>query len=954
MKQKAPSASYISGGRRRPLFINTRHVAFRRQGGRTRAPASWSQARRIAEHRNKGIALYEIPEGIDPTTARQNLVRALAAKDFDELPCYSSASAKWMVPTDLIIVQFKPNATPAQITALFSDNAVVKVEQRKRRTKQYLVQVSSPADAITIARRWCDVDYVSWAQVNWLREARKKLIPNDARFDEQWYLHNTGQGGGLPNRDVYAERAWDITTGHPSVVIAILDDGFDLLHPDLMANVFSNAAEIFNGQDSDTNEYIDDVFGWDFVDNTNDVSPKGDTDNHGTVSAGFACAVGNNGAEIASLAYGCRFLPLRVAGEGLVGDIDWINSMDYAASLADVISIGYFIDPTPGNLQALRNALVTGRDGLGCVVVAALGNDGVLRRYSSDAAAAPEVISVSAVSNYDRKSWFADYGPAVDVVAPGGGGSFALLTTDRIGSNGYDSTSYCLADGTSASAPITAGLAALMVAQHPTWSGLEVRQAIEASCDRIDSVAHPYDTNGWNDYYGFGRINAWKALTMAQPEWDTYEPDNGTNTATAIADGELQYRSLGTDDVDWVSFTILSTTDLRLSVLGTTNTQLYLYNDSGQEIGEEDTNSLPYSHLETNGLSSGTYYAKVENPDSVAIPFYGLHFGILNMPDQYEADNGTNEAATIVPRQMQFHTFYPTGDVDWATFDLSGSTKVDIWTMGDMDGDTVLFLRDVTGALITTNDDFNYPYSFYSHISTQLNAGKYYVEVRELNDDALPSYQLLLETYQQDADDPADTSTNTAVPISDGERIVHTLYTTNDVDWFTFELTNRSSVLVMTDSENPFLDQESRDTLLVLYKDNGGLVTLSTNADGNNIYFSAIYQPGLDTGRYYVEVRGQDLTNPCPNYSLALDVFEQKSAIDSLSVDTNGLEIGWSGNASFMYGVEETSDLTVTQSWSVVTNVEGFMGRNSWTDLRPLPVPVGGVTQRFYRIRVVD
>jgi hypothetical protein len=855
-----------------------------------------------------------------------------------------------MVPTEYVIVQFKYGTKQSSITSLFSSTAVIAHERIKGREYQYLVTMSSPETAMSLSREWCDLHFVRWAQVNWFRQARKKLLPNDPEFQYQWYLNNTGQGGSMTNRDVNAVQTWDITSGTTAVVIAILDDGVEIDHPDLAANVFSNTAETLNGVDDDANGYVDDLFGWDFVDNTNTVSPRAATDNHGTVSAGYACGVANNGEGIASLAYGCRLLAVRVASEA-VEDIDWLNALDYAASFADVISIGYFIDPSPANLDGLRHALVSGRKGLGCVVVAALGNDGVLRRYASDGAAAPEVITVSATSNYDRKSWFADYGPAVDVVAPGGGGNLALISTDRVGSNGYDSTSYFLADGTSASAPITAGLAALLVGCHPDWSGLAVRRAIEASCDQIDRAAYPYDSRGWNSRYGFGRINAYKAMTATQQPWDIYEPDGDTNTATQIADGELQYRSLDTGDVDWVTFSVPNITHAFLSVLGTTNAYLRLYDEAGALIGTDDAGEPSFSHLSTNGLPSGTYYARVESQSGAPIPFYGLHLGILNAPDSYEGDDDTNSASTINPREMQYRTFYPAGDVDWATFDLAVPGRVDLWTMGDVDGDTVLFLRDAAGALVASNDDFS-AYSWYSYLSTQLVAGTYFVEVREYADGTLPSYQLLLETYDQDPDDPLDTGTNTAVVINSGERVIHTLYDTNDVDWFTFELTNRSSVLLMTDTINPFLNHDSKDTLLTLYQDKGGLQAVATNEDGNNIYFSAIYRQGLESGRYYVEVRGQDLTNPCPDYLLALDTLAHRSDIENFTLSTNGSRIEWSGDSSLSYVIEDTSDLTVTQSWTVVTNIEGSIGTNWWQDSRPLVLPSGGSTQRFYRVRV--
>jgi len=154
--------------------------------------------------------------------------------------------------------------------------------------------------------------------------------PNDPDFRKQWYLHNTGQiflvntflGDTIPiwfpfrakpGIDIQALEAWGIETGSPDVVIAIPDTGVDYTHPDLAANIWNNTDEIpDNGIDDDQNGYIDDVRGWDFAYNDNDPMDDGV---HGTLCAGIAGAVGNNGIGMTGVAWNCKIMPLKVWDE---------------------------------------------------------------------------------------------------------------------------------------------------------------------------------------------------------------------------------------------------------------------------------------------------------------------------------------------------------------------------------------------------------------------------------------------------------------------------------------------------------------------------------------------------------------------------------------------------------------------------------------------------------------
>src|SRR5262249_44628403 len=142
---------------------------------------------------------------------------------------------------------------------------------------QYVLTLSSAeSEAVfsEVTRRAAD-PRVAWAEPNFISQGLTHFLPNDPQFANQWALRNTGQTGGAAGADVKATAAWDRTTGSSSIIIAVLDIGFDLTHPDLVANIATNAQEVSgNGLDDDHNGYVDDVRGWDFWGNDNDPSPN--------------------------------------------------------------------------------------------------------------------------------------------------------------------------------------------------------------------------------------------------------------------------------------------------------------------------------------------------------------------------------------------------------------------------------------------------------------------------------------------------------------------------------------------------------------------------------------------------------------------------------------------------------------------------------------------------------
>ncbi len=227
---------------------------------------------------------------------------------------------------------------------------------------------------------------VTWAEPNFMSQAVRTFIPNDPFFGDQWHLRNTGQTGASAGADAHVTGAWDVTTGTSNIVIAIVDDGVQLSHPDLSANIYHNPGEIAaNGFDDDHNGIEDDVTGYNFVVGLPDPNPYSVDDNHGTAVAGLAAGVGNNGIGTSGVAPGCRILPVKILeGDYTASASELAKALRYAAGLgssgqpvwagADVLNISLVFGQLATTDAALADAAAKGRRGRGCAIMAAAGN----------------------------------------------------------------------------------------------------------------------------------------------------------------------------------------------------------------------------------------------------------------------------------------------------------------------------------------------------------------------------------------------------------------------------------------------------------------------------------------------------------------------------------------------------------------------------------------------------
>ena len=241
---------------------------------------------------------------------------------------------------------------------------------------------------------------------------------NDPLLGSQWALDNVGQsvGGvtGIPDADIDAPQAWDITLGDPSIVIADIDTGAAWDHPDLAPNVWTNPGETVNGADDDGNTKIDDVHGWDFFDGDNDPS---DFDGHGTGTASLAAARGDNGLQMAGVAPNARLMVLR-AGNSTISTSLAAQAIDYArAKGARIVNMSF---GGPATARRCATAILNSPSQL---FVAAAGNDGAdvdASPVSPCATAAANLVCVGATTSSDTLASFSNRGAAnVDLAAPG-------------------------------------------------------------------------------------------------------------------------------------------------------------------------------------------------------------------------------------------------------------------------------------------------------------------------------------------------------------------------------------------------------------------------------------------------------------------------------------------------------------------------------------------------------
>jgi len=414
-------------------------------------------------------------------------------------------------------------------------------EVREEMARHYIVRHANKSGNDGLINDLKSLAMVETAESDMLMPMHGNAYMPDDLAGPQWHLRNTSLGGG----DTRAVGGWAEGLGDSTVVVAVLDTGVDWHHPDLGGThpdkvngaVWTNWTEYYGtpGVDDDSNGFVDDIRGWDFVNVSSgqvfpgeDYGPPDndpmDFNSHGTLVSGCISPITDNSTGVAAIAPGCKIMAIRIGwhtaeGDGVAYASYMAQAFLYAVNNgADIINLSYgtsYYGPFSTAVTTALNA--------GLVICVSAGNDnedvpGWLQDHSDD-----RVLTVAASNSNDGKADFSDYGVWVDVTAPGKN----IYTTSysfQTGESTYSST-----QGTSFSSPIVAGACALIWSQHPELSSAEVAALIQNTCDDIDHL-----NPGYEGLLGHGRINLLRALgdnEQRVPE-EFFELQDAINMAT--------------------------------------------------------------------------------------------------------------------------------------------------------------------------------------------------------------------------------------------------------------------------------------------------------------------------------------------------------------------------------------------------------------------------------------
>lgn len=350
------------------------------------------------------------------------------------------------------------------------------------------------------------------------------VFPNDTYYRNQWYLEK-----------IKANEAWGKINSSPNIVIAVIDSGVQIKHPDLRNNIWVNKGEIAgNGIDDDRNGFIDDINGWDFVGNVPDPSPKfnsGFTESaisHGTMVAGIIAASGNNSFGVSGVTWKARIMALKSLddkGEGRIADV--IRAIDYATNNgADIINLSFVGQSySEGLKEAIERAYRAG-----VIVVAAAGNDqGENHGYNTSQTplypACYEgdsgenlVIGVAATDTMDQKAVFSSYGSqCIDISAPGISFFNTVTYNPNYGAGLFDQQFDGYWSGTSMATPLVSGALALIKESNPNLNQDDLINVLLRSTDNINEANPDYIGK-----LGVGRLNVGAAVNWSMEKLNDY------------------------------------------------------------------------------------------------------------------------------------------------------------------------------------------------------------------------------------------------------------------------------------------------------------------------------------------------------------------------------------------------------------------------------------------------
>jgi len=401
------------------------------------------------------------------------------------------------VPFDEVVpgqayMGFKPGVSEEDRQALFDELAAVVVNRNPTRPN-YLLEFSdlTVEDALAVLRSNEKEDVVRFSTKNFVLRV-SQVFPDDPLFPGQWHFHNDGTNGTVADADMDGPEAWAITQGNAGIIVAVIDTGADLTHPDLAANLFVNVGEIANNSiDDDGNGYIDDVYGYNALTQRGNAVNVEDDLGHGTGTASCVGAIGNNLTDVAGTAWNVTIVPIKInfAGTSSVDMARYDIALSYAVDIGAVITNQSFggiytqDSASQTQLEAMYDSALSGS----VLNVIAAGNNS----FDFDADTGlyffpaeinrPNTLVVAATNSSDAKTGFSNGGAvSVDIGAPG---IFIQMLDDAGGTQ--------VNMGTSFSAPLTAGVAALVLDAGTAFAGdpVGIKNQIVSTGDLVN-VAH--------------------------------------------------------------------------------------------------------------------------------------------------------------------------------------------------------------------------------------------------------------------------------------------------------------------------------------------------------------------------------------------------------------------------------------------------------------------------------
>ena len=511
------------------------------------SPAQIEQLTRLPGVQEVKRVNRQVTKVITTQNDRDHVMAAMRSDTFGAIAhhAYKPAGSEGTVYylTDKIVVRFKPRTTTTQIEALLANHSL-RLLKTYAMPNTVLVQVTkaSGVNPLKLADRLSTERIVEYAEPNLVNRHTTAYTPSDGLFKRQWHLHSQRAPQLAADASVQAPPAWDITRGSREVVVAVIDDGFDIDHPD-----FQGAGKIVQPRD--------------FVDGDAKPFPT-DANYHGTPCAGVAIAE-SNGRGVVGAAPGCAFMPVRIS---MAEDDDQSAEIfDEVAEHADVLSCSWGPPPVYAPLARLlvdTLAHISRQGGprrSGCVICFAAHNfnapvrdptlpnevqwhDGERLRTTrgkveNGFACHADVITVSASTSLNQKAQYSNWGREVWVCAPSDNWhplddaayapGLGIWTTDNeaVGS-GFTANSRYTGDfgGTSSATPLVAGIAALVISANPALSAAQVKDILRRTADKIEDPRTDemtgeafgrYDGRGHSRWFGYGKVNARRAVEEA-------------------------------------------------------------------------------------------------------------------------------------------------------------------------------------------------------------------------------------------------------------------------------------------------------------------------------------------------------------------------------------------------------------------------------------------------------